>query len=198
MITIIEHRLKLISELASLLYSRDPIFRFDTPEYWKSIKITPPDDKTSIFLFHLARIFQPKVMIELGVYKGASTCQLAKGNPNGHVYGIDKTMEKIPDVIFDIPNITIINKDSLKAYKDVPPADLIYFDSLHTYDHTKAEFEKYKTNPLAILVFDDIGPDSIDRDSMNKFWDEIDLPKIELPHIHGSHGFGVCINDRES
>ena len=152
-------------------------------------------------LFYVAAMFKPNVMVELGVYRGQTTIQLAEGNPEGQVYGVDLRMDNVKQArIHRRYNITLVEEDSLKAVDQIPPADLIFFDSLHRYNHLMAEYEVYsaKARPGCLLFFDDIEkcnePGIGDfTEEMKQAWEDIPIEKILLPNMNEFHGFGVAV-----
>ena len=145
------------------------------------------------FLFLLTRLVQPLNIIELGTLHGTSTAHLAYGYPRAHVFTVD-IQEFETDFLPGCytPNIHRIKNDSLSGFTALFPqaeADIVFFDSEHSYAHSCAEYGIYKnlTRPGGILIFDDVDL----SDEMKQFWSEIPEPKINLPSLHET-GFGTC------
>jgi predicted O-methyltransferase YrrM len=156
------------------------------------------------FLFLLARLTDAFKMVELGTLHGGAAAHLAWGGSEGSwlltidtnpdagqwMYGnfncagiIKRTGDSLN------PNNGIL--DHLKQMKEnnAALADIIFFDTEHTYDHTKKEFNAYRPymSKDGIMIFDDtkISPE------MERFWSEVPEPKIELNFLHSESGFGV-------
>jgi hypothetical protein len=85
--------------------------------------------------------------------------------------------------------VTANSLEFVGAVKD-QSLDVLFLDSLHTYEHTIAEWRAYqrKVKPGGIAFFDDIGLDA----GMKKFWSEVQGHKVDLSHLHCS-GFGAVL-----
>jgi predicted O-methyltransferase YrrM len=143
------------------------------------------------FLYMLTRNFQPALMVETGTDRGRSCAHMAMGNPKGQVVTIDIDPACSAQALaLELPNVAALTGDSLNLLGifDVDSIDLLFLDSLHTYEHTKAEWEAFqsKLKPDALVLIDDITLD----EGMKRFWDELPEPKLPLNHLHFS-GFGA-------
>lgn len=143
------------------------------------------------FLYELVLDFRPERMVETGTDRGRSAAHMALGNPNGFVHTIDidpACSQNAKDL--RLPNLVVWTGDSLGVIQefDDKSIDLLFLDSLHTYEHTKAEWEAFKPKlrPDALVLIDDIALDA----GMARFWDELPEPKLEMNHLHFS-GFGA-------
>lgn len=97
--------------------------------------------------YALVRLFKPDCVIETGCDKGLGTLVLLRAlekNASGHVYSIDVNpragwlLEGYPAT-----RVTLLIGDSLEEISNLPESSFGIFlhDSLHTYEHEKAEFE---------------------------------------------------------
>lgn len=153
----------------------------------------PTTEDYNWFLFSLALNLQPDLVVETGTDRGRSAGHFASGWAGGRVVtiDIDKTCtDHARDLGFE--NITAITRDSIYASaifleEDI---DILFLDSLHTYEHTKEEYTVYlpKVSKGGLIFVDDINLD----EGMKKFWAEIKEPKVDLSHLHYS-GFGVIL-----
>lgn len=144
----------------------------------------------------------PSTIVELGVDYGLSTLSFAIPN-KGTIFGIDNfsgdhqtgfrnTEEFIRDKIkqLNIDNIVLIKTnfdDAVKFWNK--PIDILHIDGLHTYDAVKNDYQnwsRFVKEDGVILLHDTC----ITRDDFGvyKFFEEIDLPKINFKH---SCGLGV-------
>ena len=143
------------------------------------------------FLYELAQVFQPALTVETGTDRGRSAAHMARGNPNGRVFTIDIDPACSTEArALELPNLSVLTGDSLEliARFDDGSIDLLFLDSLHTYEHTKAEWLAFqpKLHSGALVLIDDIALDA----GMTRFWAELPEPKLALNHLHFS-GFGA-------
>lgn len=102
-------------------------------------------------------------IVEIGSYRGRSTCMLAQGSKDGHkvrVYAIDPHTSYIDGtakfgfgdnlvymhnlVKFDFPEVNTINLPSVqvaKCWSD--PVGLLFIDGRHEYEYVKADFDAW-------------------------------------------------------
>lgn len=151
------------------------------------------------FLERLAANIHPGLSVELGVCGGGGSFHLCQGWPDSIVVGVD--------VSYDYPeNIAFIEKwypdtfvfvrgDSLKVAPQIFAAygevDILFVDTVHTYEQTMAEYYAYKPylSDKAVVCLDDLK-----REGMEEAWQEIPGRKVRLDILHpGSTegGFGV-------
>lgn len=157
----------------------------DHPDRWIAARIYYR------FLYAVAHIFKPQVMVELGTDHGFGAWHLAAGNPEGIVIAVDLTLERVEvrpnnvvHVVGDSSSEEILEEVKVAAlYR---PFDLVFFDSTHSEKHTSREFELY--DPLcrsgAFQFFDDV-TESAD---IKRFWDTLPGPKTELNNLHTKWG----------
>jgi predicted O-methyltransferase YrrM len=146
------------------------------------------------FLHYLAAIFQPKSILELGVYKGISLAYLASGCPEAQVLGVDITLEHLSREIVDpYPNIDVVKSDSVKLLRHGPHHHfgLAFIDTVHEPDHVQSELDCLWRHMLqdGVICIDDI----FYSDAMINWWDGLKFEKMSLAHLHTT-GFGVIIN----
>ncbi len=149
------------------------------------------------FLKRLAEHLQPRLSIELGVCGGGGSLHLALGNPNGRVVGVDFAYdhpEQIEHIYKTCPNFTFWQGDSIedagKIVSDFGMVDILFIDTVHTYDRTWAEFNAWYPylSDKAVVCFDDLY-----RQEMGNFWEELPEPKVRLDALHptAEGGFGA-------
>lgn len=154
------------------------------------------------FLRRLAEAVKPDVSVELGVCGGGSSLHLALGHPEGYVLGID-IREEYPDNIRYVQqtckNFYFYKGDSIEAacmlelVAGVRQVDILFIDTVHTYDRTMMEFYAWQEYlvPESYVVLDDLF-----REGMVRAWDELPGSKARFDFLHtgGSKtdgGFGV-------
>ncbi len=153
-------------------------------------KTTEPYNR---FLYELVGELKPTIVLETGTDRGRSAAHMALGCPTSTVYTIDidpACKENVDGL--KLGNILSVAANSLEYAKSVPDAwvDLLFLDSLHTYEHLSAEWATFrkKVRPGGLALFDDISLDS----GMKRFWSEVQGEKLELPELHFS-GFGAVL-----
>lgn len=148
-----------------------------------------PPSKYYKFLGCMTKELRAEWAIELGVCGGGGSYHIAFMNPTTHVLGVDVQRE-YPDNIKYIedtcPNWTFVENDSLLFSKNLEkftPAsiDLLFVDTTHEYNQTKWEFEAFLPlmSPGGVICMDDLN-----RVGVRRYWNEITLPKIEIPELH--------------
>lgn len=153
----------------------------------------------NLFLYDLVKAFRFETMVETGTDRGRSAAHMALGNIRGYVFTIDVDPACSAEArALQLPNLRAWTGNSLDIvggeHLDGAPyiadglIDLLFLDSLHTYEHTKAEWLAFKPKLHAnsIVLIDDIALD----EGMRRFWAELPEPKLELNHLHYS-GFGA-------
>lgn len=153
------------------------------------------------FLRVLAAAKKPMVSVELGVCGGGGSLHLAMGYPEGKVYGVDVANnypDNIDHIIQRCGNFSFIRADSKQFAEAIMPnewVDILFIDTVHTYDATMEEFNAWqpKLARNAVVALDDLF-----RVGMDKAWNELPGEKIRLDflHIGGSPtdgGFGVLL-----
>ena len=160
-----------------------------------------PPSRYYRFLRLLAQRVRPDVSVELGVCGGGASLHLALGHPPGKVIGIDirnSWPENVAYVKETCPNFEFWQMDSFQAtirYKeaDLPSVDVLFIDTVHTYDRTMLEFNAWRDllSSDAVVCFDDLY-----REGMDRVWEELPGEKWRKDRLHegGSPtdgGFGV-------
>jgi len=170
--------------------------------HWPSIDLRPPElvqmtnaakttENYNHFLYLLTRHFKPTLMVETGTDRGRSAAHMARGNPTGNVVTIDIDPAcSAQAMALGLANVTAWTGESLDLVNRFMDRsiDLLFLDSLHTYEHTKAEWLAFqpKLRRNALVLIDDVALDA----GMAQFWDELPEPKLALNHLHFS-GFGA-------
>lgn len=157
------------------------------------------------FLRLLAESKRPKLSVELGVCGGGGSLHLAMGYPSGIVIGIDNKVEYPDNIeylsktfrnfIFKLGDSVTLAKEIYESFGRI---DILFIDTIHTYDRTIEEFEAWKPylNGNAIVCLDDLN-----RIEMDGVWDYMPKEKIRLDDLHHSEknegGFGVVILNKD-
>lgn len=170
------------------------------------------------FGYDLVRNVMPKIIVELGTYKGTSFfsfCQAVKdAYYDARLYAVDTWRGDEHAGFYDDSIFQEISEIAKKYYSGLKfnllrknfddaadefensTIDLLHIDGLHTYAAVKHDFETWlpKVNKEGIILLHDI---FIDRDDFGvyKFWDELkaDYRTIEFHH---SYGLGVLFKDK--
>lgn len=144
---------------------------------------------------------QPSLAVVLGVCGGGDCLYMLWGDANVNVHGIDLAYDH-PVNILTIRNtygdrFKFIKLDSIDAAKLYSPesVDILFIDTIHTYDHTMAEFEawKPKMREHGIVCLDDLF-----RKGMQQAWNDLPGTKVRMDELHiggGAEdgGFGVIL-----
>ena len=164
------------------------------------------------FAMWLVNKYKPKVIVELGVDYGHSTFALSSEGI-GNVYGIDSfegdnhagyrdTLKILKDTKKYLLDVNLLLKDNIyliKGYFDDVyetfrnDIDILHIDGLHTYEAVSNDFNKWvtKTHDNSIILFHDV---ISFKDSVGKFFNEIDYPKTFFTH---SAGLGIVSKNQD-
>src|ERR1700674_4171478 len=163
------------------------------------------------FAYHLMRELNPKVFVELGVYKGESYfafCQsVHENNLVTECYGVDTWQGDMHSGLYTaeigeevaIYNsrywrfshlLTMTFKEALKEFQD-GSIGLLHIDGAHRYEDVRADFEMWlpKLSKDGVVLFHDV----MERDrgfGVYRLWQEIARPKASFLFEFG-HGLGV-------
>lgn len=168
-------------------------------------------------LREIARVLQPKVVVEIGTWEGTSAACFASGAPEAEVITMDhhgddgdkKNLERTLNACKVYKNLSYINGCSNKAVHDVKPGtrfalpdfiqvlgdrkiDILFIDGWHVYEYAKADFDTYKEflADTALVICDDLLPgDHVTIEGLDRFWAEIPGEKYLDGAIHA--GFPV-------
>jgi len=151
------------------------------------------------FLKILAQNLQPRLSVELGVCGGGGSFHLAIGYPLGKVVGVDLAYdhpENLNFVISQYPNFHFWLGDTIEVagdiYQEHGEIDILFLDSVHTFDHTTAELKAYRPylSDRAIVLFDDLL-----RPEMVGLWESLPGYKLRMDTLHdgaeSGGGFGA-------
>lgn len=149
------------------------------------------------FLYYLAQVRQPQVSLVLGVWMGIDCAHIAKGYPDGLVYGIDHQGHGGPlEVMRACPNFTYQLEDTVEWGAQCADLlrgkiGLIFWDSSHLYDDTVREWGTYRPllDESAILVFDDVTP----AFEIERFFREQEGEHLLFPGLHYGNCIGVIL-----
>jgi len=153
------------------------------------------------FAIWLVKQMNPEVTVDLGVDYGHSTFILAAPDI-GKVYGIDSfegdehagTRDTYSYVNYTKNFFNFDNTTFIKGYFDkvaetwTQKIDILHIDGLHTYDAVKYDYETWKQflKDDSVILFHDV---EAFKDSVGKFFNELDLHKCQFDH---SAGLGVA------
>jgi predicted O-methyltransferase YrrM len=135
--------------------------------------------------------------VELGVSGGGGSFHLAIGWPEGKVVGVDRELDHPANVNFMIShclNFNFWQGDSVSSarliYEEFGPVDLLFIDTIHTFERTMEEFKAWRPylSEKAVVCFDDLL-----RFEMTGTWEALPEPKTRLDDLHpiAEGGFGV-------
>lgn len=149
------------------------------------------------WLLCMVEELQPKQIVELGAWRGISTCMLLAGMPKeSKLYSVDNdpiSWEYVPDdprlikVLGDDLDINIYPKDV-----DLSKTDFWFIDTNHMeefFQKERAVYEKF-WKPGTVIAMDDVG--HWDQFTLWKEWEKLPYDKVELPTLHYT-GFGFFI-----
>lgn len=166
----------------------------DRPQILKDLTAAAPTTELyNKFLYQLSKKLKPQNILETGTDRGRSAAHLALGNPDAVVVTIDIDPACKANVdSLKIRNIVSVAGNSLEYVSGIPDysIELLFLDSLHTYEHTIAEWHAFrpKVAPGGLVFFDDIHLDP----GMERFWSEVEGEKVDLSPLHYS-GFGALV-----
>lgn len=161
-----------------------------------------PPSRYYRFLYNLAIEKKPKISVVLGVCGGGCCHNLCIGSGKGKVYGVDvaNSYPKNIEYLEQHPNFQFVIADSVmlaseKTFSKIK-VDVLFIDTVHTYDQTIAEFNAWHPRLAddAVVLLDDLF-----RDGMKEAFEELPGEKLRFDtlHIGGSDtdgGFGVVYN----
>jgi len=171
------------------------------------------------FIYDFVRNLKPKIIVELGTYKGTSIFSMTqavkdnsldtklyaidtwKGDKHGGFYdnSIFEQVKKIKNKYYSKQNLTLLRKtfNEAKLQFKNQSIDLLHIDGLHTYETVKNDFDNWidKVKEDGIIIFHDISEKKADF-GVYKFWDEIKTkyPSFEFDH---SHGLGIIFRNKK-
>lgn len=127
------------------------------------------EKECSEFIGQLAQMTNAKVVVEIGIFEGRTSLEIAKRLPeDGELYLLDLFDNRCPELkklMQKNKRIKFIKGDSLDSLNNLNiQADLVFYDSVHEFDHQVREFK--------------LG-ESISHDrTIHAFHDSIHLPQI--------------------
>lgn len=136
----------------------------------------------------IARIFRPKLSVELGSWRATAAAHLAAGNPNGTVLTIDIHREdkvaqikaqEADDQYLNLHYINAWTRDAVPVVKAWNiPIDFLYIDAWHRYDDAMEEWRLYASllADSALVCCDDIFDQKDATVEMVRFWEEVSAP----------------------
>lgn len=143
----------------------------------------------------LVRAITPKLILELGTGLGVSTLMMfSELRDEGRLISCDvvQAPKFVPEDVRSDPRVKFYRGDDLDLNiygEDLPVGiDVLFIDTEHTFRQVSAEWSVYKhlCNPGAIVVLDDIR-----MNDMQRFWDVLPYPKLELTEGCHFSGFGM-------
>lgn len=176
-------------------FSRNPgyeTFSDENPSWWPYYE----------FLRLLARAMVPERITDLGTELGRSCFYMATGSPNSMVTTVE-CGGRPPDTYLrflgQCANVHIVmGMDTAewgltRLSRGDYFSELVFIDTSHTHRQTLLEWGIYRNLMRfgGVAVFDDV-----DTDGVRGAWNEIGLPKIELPELHKGNGFGAVLVPR--
>lgn len=164
------------------------------------------------FAFWLVDALQPRILVELGVYKGDSYCAFCQAVQEARIpakcYGVDNWHGDVHygeygnEVLWELSQYhdpryggfsTLVRSDfeeALPLFSD-GSIDLLHIDGTHTYDAVRRDFEHWlpKMSERGVVLFHDINERRAQYEVW-RFWEEVrrQYPSFEFTH---SSGLGV-------
>lgn len=137
---------------------------------------TPRNAPYYRLLYLLAKEFSFKVMVDLGTCEGVSAMCMARGNPKGEVYTVDRH-DKVDDRCKH-DNITYFIADAIQENDEIVMSpipkniELLYIDIEHTPKSMEMAFERYEKSLLrnAIVILDGVTWQGA-SDKMPEWWE---------------------------
>ena len=150
------------------------------------------------YLAKMMRALKPKKVIELGSAAGTADLMMLSTLPKDSMLYAMTIPEPEGEFRFiqeDYPNLTMIRGNSTHINDwnnvDISDTDIWFFDTDHQYALIHAELELYDLyfKDGALVLIDDIHLNS----GMDRAWNEIKYPKIDLSDLHTykDTGFGL-------
>jgi len=154
--------------------------------------------ETGEFLASLIRLLRPRQVLELGTFKGATTLQLIRALPvtvKPRVVTVDCS---------DLRSTALRKLDSYYSFVmgqdlEVLPTltasfDFIYLDTLHTYDHTKAQMALVRAlHPRAVVAVHDVLSFPPVASALEEFTSEYSVLPLSTPPQPSGRVNGVAI-----
>lgn len=127
----------------------------DRPAFWST------EPEVASLILAIAANTKAKTIVEVGCFRGATTAQLAESGLEIHAVDHHPELPPMP------PNVTVHTGDSIAIANSrvLPKADIIFYDSTHTFKHLQAEFRAYEVNVAA-------------KGCVHVFHDAIHLPEV--------------------
>ncbi len=148
------------------------------------------------WIYCLALEVQPKQVVELGAWTGASTAMFLAGMPKDSVlYSVDTNKDSWMSAPEDDRLVKIIGDDLDVQFPEgthLDKTDIWFIDSDHTAEQLNQEVEKYSPfwNKDTIVLIDDVNYGLFS--DYSEAWKKLPYNKIELPRLHYT-GFGVMV-----
>jgi len=172
------------------------------------------------FAYDLIRNLKPKVIVELGTYRGTSFfsfCQAVKnsglstklfaidsweGEDHTGIYGRDilKEVKTIVKKYYKKLNIKLLRTyfDTAVSKFDDFQIDILHIDGLHTYKAVRHDYETWqgKVSRNGIILLHDI--DVQERGfGVHTFWNELKKSENTI-EFHHSQGLGIVVRDKKT
>ena len=149
-------------------------------------------------LYLLCLLKKPKIILELGCRTGNTTLPMlyAARQYGGHVYSVDiETWPEIQDFLVDKKSLsdfwTFIESDDLKL-KWNKPIDFLYIDTIHTYEQTLSELQKYEPflQSGGIMTLHDICDNEVSKAISDYFKNREDIQHVRY---FNNCGLGIIL-----
>jgi hypothetical protein len=149
------------------------------------------------WLLCITEELQPKQVIELGAWRGISTCMILAGLPkDSKFYSVD--IDPLSwEYVRDDPRLIKVIGDDLDDHiypdgTDFSKTDFWFIDTNHTQEFFQKERKVYEKfwKPGTVVAMDDVG--KWGDFTLWKEWEELPYDKVELPTLHHT-SFGMFI-----
>ena len=147
------------------------------------------------FLYLLTHAMKPKLVVELGTYKGVSMLYMMEGYPKANFFTIDINVES--GLYLKDKNVTCIFGDSARCADQIPnDIDVLFEDTNHKYNTLEREFRAYypKMRRDGVMIFDDMNYEL--SPEAKEWWEDLRYPtKINLSKVHLGYGMTAIIKN---
>lgn len=182
------------------------VFENDIPDYtWAG---------HTFFAYDLVRNLKPKVIVELGSYKGTSSSSFMQGVKDAgldtdmyfvdswegeeqtgfyteDVYTIFTNMVKKYFSELKVHPLKMYFEEALKQFDD-KSIDILHIDGLHTYEAVKKDYDTWKRTVTdeGVILFHDI---KVPNFGVKEVWEEVKAENPNAIFIEFEHNYGLGV-----
>lgn len=127
-------------------------------ELFHYYKIVPSDINQHLQYMHDVCVeVDARQVVELGVRSGLSTVAFlsAMEVTGGEVWSCDIDRPAVAACVAGHERWTFVWADDLEVVDDAPECDVLFIDTSHAYDHTRAELDAYASKARKVILLHD-------------------------------------------